>query len=123
MNKCGICREKLSYEESFRFKERNGIAICDQCAHVAAVAYAEWHGGTVDLCDVLSCSSVPQKTRKRVFARDKNTCLCCGTKENITIDHIRPRSQGGGHSLSNLQTLCLSCNSKKGTQTIKFGGK
>jgi len=93
MNKCGICCEALSYEESFRFKERHGIAI------------------------------VPQKTRKRVFARDKNTCLCCGTKENITIDHIRPRSQGGDHSLSNLQTLCLSCNSKKGTQTIKFGGK
>jgi 5-methylcytosine-specific restriction endonuclease McrA len=41
-------------------------------------------------------------------------CYNCGTKEDLSIDHIIPLSRGGRHSIGNLQTLCRPCNSSKG---------
>lgn len=34
----------------------------------------------------------------------------------LTRDHIVPRSLGGGNELTNSQTMCLMCNSQKGSQ-------
>jgi 5-methylcytosine-specific restriction endonuclease McrA len=31
----------------------------------------------------------------------------------MTMDHIRPRSRGGPHQLSNLQVMCSPCNASK----------
>lgn len=52
-----------------------------------------------------------------------NKCLCCGTKENITLDHVFPISLGGADSIINAQPLCRSCNSKKGVQYIDYRNK
>jgi 5-methylcytosine-specific restriction endonuclease McrA len=41
-------------------------------------------------------------------------CKKCGTKKNLTIDHIIPLSKGGTNKFSNLQCLCKKCNQKKG---------
>jgi 5-methylcytosine-specific restriction endonuclease McrA len=48
----------------------------------------------------------------------KFKCVKCGEKEEskLTIDHIHPYSKGGPDDYSNLQILCKSCNSKKGTK-------
>jgi 5-methylcytosine-specific restriction endonuclease McrA len=54
--------------------------------------------------------------RKKVYKRDEYTCQNCGkssTKNNSTVlhaHHVIPKSRGGGHQLSNLQTLCESCH-------------
>ena len=50
----------------------------------------------------------------QIFERDGYRCLSCGTEAQLTVDHIVPVARGGGHELSNLQTLCRSCNSRKG---------
>lgn len=42
-------------------------------------------------------------------------CACCGTTNDLTIDHIKPLARGGKHATSNLQWLCRSCNSSKNT--------
>lgn len=44
-------------------------------------------------------------------------CKKCGSKNNQTIDHIIPIARGGKHSIGNLQTLCLKCNSSKKDKT------
>ena len=51
--------------------------------------------------------------RKFIFNRDGNKCLKCGKTEKLQIDHIESISLGGQNKISNLQTLCGSCNSKK----------
>lgn len=50
-----------------------------------------------------------------------NKCICCG-KSNVilTVDHIIPLVKGGMNTIDNLQPLCKSCNSKKGTKIIDF---
>jgi hypothetical protein len=56
--------------------------------------------------------NVPQPLRETVLARDKK-CVRCDATENLTVDHIFPRSMGGTHALTNLRTLCQSCNSAR----------
>lgn len=51
--------------------------------------------------------------KARVFAKDNFKCVKCGSEENLQIDHIYPRSKGGGNEPDNLQTLCRSCNIRK----------
>lgn len=40
-------------------------------------------------------------------------------KTMATVDHIEARILGGDHSLENLVTSCLSCNSVKGTRSVE----
>lgn len=61
--------------------------------------------------------------RARVFNRDGNKCLKCGSTKRLTIDHILPLSLGGSNKQFNLQTLCRSCNQEKGIQTIDYRKK
>lgn len=45
-----------------------------------------------------------------------NKCLCCGKRgdyRSLTMDHVRPLIAGGWNDSSNIQPLCLSCNSRK----------
>ena len=59
---------------------------------------------------------IPPVVRSYVFERDKYQCQSCGkTNEEteLNIDHIIPLAKGGSNDISNLQTLCRSCNQKK----------
>lgn len=47
-------------------------------------------------------------------------CARCKELKPLTRDHIVPLSQGGSDYIFNIQPLCRSCNSSKGTQTIDF---
>ncbi|MDY7022511.1 MAG: HNH endonuclease [Cyanobacteriota bacterium] len=59
---------------------------------------------------------IPPAVRKYVFERDHYHCQSCkktNQETELTIDHIIPLAKGGSNDISNLQTLCRSCNVRK----------
>jgi 5-methylcytosine-specific restriction endonuclease McrA len=57
-------------------------------------------------------------SRREVFARDNFACQYCGIKtSDLTLDHVTPRHQGGGHSWENLVAACRACNHRKAGRT------
>lgn len=61
-------------------------------------------------------------SRNMIHKRDNHTCQYCGSKEDLTIDHILPSSRGGTDSWENLTCACVSCNTKKGNKTPEEAG-
>lgn len=53
-------------------------------------------------------------SKKNVMIRDNYTCQYCGSKKELTIDHVIPVSRGGKSNFENCVTACKSCNTKKG---------
>ena len=64
-------------------------------------------------------------TRRNIYARDLNRCQYCGrsfsTKE-LTLDHVKPRVQGGDDTWENLVCACVKCNARKGGRTPMQAG-
>lgn len=53
-------------------------------------------------------------TRRAIFARDDWECQYCGQGGTLTVDHVIPRSKGGGTSWENVVASCAPCNRRKG---------
>jgi 5-methylcytosine-specific restriction endonuclease McrA len=61
-------------------------------------------------------TSVVTFSRRNLFKRDRFTCQYCGAQpgtEELTIDHLVPRSRGGTTSWENCVLACVSCNKRK----------
>lgn len=61
-------------------------------------------------------AKIPASLRWQVWERDNFTCRHCGARKHLAVDHIKPEVSGGTLDLANVQTLCKSCNSKKGAR-------
>lgn len=64
-------------------------------------------------------------SRVNIFARDKYSCQYCGVKgkmDELTYDHVTPRSQGGKTEWTNIATCCYDCNMKKRDRTPAQAG-
>ncbi|MHB1468167.1 MAG: HNH endonuclease [Solirubrobacteraceae bacterium] len=61
-------------------------------------------------------------TRRAVFARDSWTCQYCGSRSNLTVDHVIPRSKGGSSNWENIVASCAPCNRRKGDRLPRQAG-
>ena len=124
---CKLCgrtmRAEMAYEK---------MGICGPCAARAGNAYLVAHGGAPNLylapeeyrewqdkraaerAGKYQKKVIPSGLRIEVFERDAYRCKSCGDHKNLRADHVIPERNGGPTTLENLQTLCQSCNSKKG---------
>ena len=56
--------------------------------------------------------------RESIKARDGYKCVYCGSTENLTIDHVRPKARGGQDTSDNCVTACQCCNQAKGSMDV-----
>lgn len=123
--RCNFCKEKFTEMVPHLILDGD-VHIHMECTRKMA---EEWLGGHCDfyglmwlkemetkyyskLKKVRSCY-INKKIRDDVLRKYKFTCVTCGTKEKLTIDHIHPVSLGGSNEFNNLQVLCKTCNSRK----------
>ena len=64
----------------------------------------------------------PAFTRFNLFLRDAFSCQYCGSGDDLTFDHLIPRSRGGRTTWENILTACAPCNLAKGGRTPKEAG-
>ncbi|MCA0272954.1 MAG: HNH endonuclease [Proteobacteria bacterium] len=68
----------------------------------------------------------PQKrvafTRFNLFLRDEFCCQYCGSKGDLTFDHVVPRSRGGITSWENVVAACSPCNLRKANKSLAQSG-
>jgi 5-methylcytosine-specific restriction endonuclease McrA len=75
---------------------------------------------------LLEYRRIPHQTRalsrKNILLRDRNTCQYCGVvlpANELTLDHVIPRSRGGNSTWENLVACCHSCNRRKGCRLLR----
>ncbi len=73
----------------------------------------------VSLKSYVKPAKYPAFTRFNVFLRDKFQCQYCGISEDLTFDHVIPRSLGGKTLWNNVVAACSPCNLRKGGQLPK----
>lgn len=61
-------------------------------------------------------------TRFNLFLRDEFRCQYCGSKGDLTFDHVVPRSAGGVTSWENVVAACAPCNLRKGSKSLRRAG-
>ena len=83
-------------------------------------------GGEVDLPSVIRLNKfvrIPYRhavplSRRAIFARDGGRCVYCAAPAT-SIDHVIPRSRGGGHNWENVVSACHKCNHLKADKQLK----
>jgi 5-methylcytosine-specific restriction endonuclease McrA len=58
--------------------------------------------------------------RRNLFARDGHNCQYCGKNfptQQLSLDHVVPRSRGGKTTWENVVSACVDCNTRKGSRT------
>lgn len=113
------------------YREPDGEEYCPACLQRRAAELQEWvrvHGdgplytytGPRPRTDLerrrARAATATKQHRSTVFDRDGHRCRLCGSTDNLVLDHIVPISKGGSDDIGNLQTLCWSCNSRKGAR-------
>ncbi|MBW1681596.1 MAG: HNH endonuclease [Deltaproteobacteria bacterium] len=88
---------------------------------IRSVTFSVKLPSVVRLLRMVKRPNTPVKfSRQNIYARDKYRCQYCGTRfspEELTYDHVLPRSRGGKTQWENIVTCCIPCNRRKGGRT------
>ena len=95
------------------FLDRVNI-VSEYDTYVRSVNFTMRLPSVVSLKTYVKPATFPAFTRFNVFLRDRFTCQYCGSKEDLTFDHVLPRSKGGLTRWDNVITACSPCNLAKG---------
>jgi len=100
------------------------VEVIEEYSHeIRSVSFSIKLPSVVRLLKIVKRTKSPVKfSRQNIYARDKYKCQYCGMKfssEDLTYDHILPKSRGGKTEWENIVTCCIECNRKKGGLTPK----
>ena len=98
----------------------NIVSEYDRC--VRSTSFEMKLPSVVSLKTYVKPALYPAFTRFNVFLRDRFTCQYCGTKHDLTFDHLVPRARGGMTRWDNVVTACAPCNLAKGGHLLRHVG-
>ena len=117
-------RARAAEDKSFRAPE---VVVYSKDGAVIGI-----DGGT-RIPSVIQLGSIVPRWKQRVrfcrknviVGRDRAVCAYCNKRkptEDLTIDHVKPRAQGGLTCWENVVTACMACNQKKADRTPEQAG-
>ena len=130
----GTPRQWISHDDAISYWATNSVAWS------MGDVVAKYHGGiqndgtesyleTPSIIAVKGKAFNPYKhkqvalSNRTLFGRDRYVCAYCGkhfpNHNNLSRDHIVPKSRGGANTWMNVVTACKECNSKKGHKSLK----
>ena len=108
-----------SWQEAVRAIFRGSVVVVSEYERVVRSPTQEFKLPSVlALKEYIPAASRPAFTRYNVFLRDRWECQYCGDQfrtQELTFDHVIPRSRGGRTSWDNIVTACRDCNITKGS--------
>jgi len=120
-------RYKNSHREEIRARQRERYAKNPEKFRLRNRIWAKQHREAEQLRLENRRARIKQAEGKitkeewgRLLQKYNNRCLCCGSTEKVTMDHVVPISLGGENTIGNIQPLCKSCNSRKGVNIIDY---
>ena len=96
------------------------VSTYDQEVH--SPSFAMKLPSVVSLKSYVAQDRPPAFTRFNLFLRDSFTCQYCTRGEDLTFDHVIPRSRGGESVWENVVTACAPCNLRKGNRLLEESG-
>jgi hypothetical protein len=90
--------------------------VLEQFADMIRGAGYNWPHNGSPKSKLYQKAKIGRELSKSVMERDLYRCVSCGTHLDLCCDHIIPEIRGGATSFDNLQTMCRSCNSRKGVK-------
>lgn len=129
----GVPRQWVSHDDAITYYAKKAVAWS------MGEVIAKYHGGvqqdgTVSYIEAPSIIAIrghgfnPKQSHvplnnKTLFGRDRHICAYCAghfvSANNLSRDHIMPRSRGGLDNWMNVVTACRKCNTHKGSKTLK----
>ncbi len=116
----------LSWRESIEAKISDSHIIIEEydvCVRSARDTFTI--PSVVAIKEYLDMTVPAAKTRFNIMLAHGFRCVYCGPRfrvEDLTFDHVIPKSKGGPGSFDNLVPSCRDCNSKKADRTPKQAG-
>lgn len=117
-----------SWQNALKAVFLNRVNVVSEYSEVVRSPSSEFKlPSVISLRDYIPLPSKAAFTRFNVFLRDRFTCQYCLDvlrAEELTFDHVIPKSKGGKTEWQNVVTSCRICNTKKGNRSLKeFGCK
>jgi 5-methylcytosine-specific restriction endonuclease McrA len=112
-----------SWQDAIKAVFLDRVNIVSEYDRVVHSSSAEFKlPSVVSLKTYVKPSRNPAFTRFNVFLRDRFECQYCGSGDDLTFDHVIPRSKGGMTTWENVVAACSPCNLTKGGYLPKEAG-
>ena len=109
-----------SWQDAIKAVFLDRVIILAEYEHsVSSPSFSMRLPSVVCLKSYVQPSRHPAFTRFNVFLRDRFACQYCGADDDLTFDHLVPRSRGGLTTWNNVVAACSPCNLRKGSKTMK----
>jgi 5-methylcytosine-specific restriction endonuclease McrA len=112
----------ISWQRAMTLLTLDKVEVVEQYdAEIRAVSMIVKVPAVIRLLKAFRRHAKPVKfSRVNIYARDGYRCQYCGARctiDELTYDHVTPRSRGGRTTWENIVSCCYRCNARKANRT------